>query len=108
MRRVFSTAVPVVLAGEVRQSKRRRRAALDGEEFVSGIPRGRRMRRSPHMVQIKLQFDCRQMWRMPFDFHASRYSTIELAAMATIVVSVAAIAYLLFSIWAAPPLGPAR
>jgi len=37
------------------------------------------------------------MWRMPFDFHPSRYSTIELAAVATIVVSVAAIAYLLFS-----------
>src|SRR6267378_6482458 len=36
MRRVFSTAMPVVLAGEVRQSKRRRRAAVDGEDFVSG------------------------------------------------------------------------
>jgi hypothetical protein len=36
------------------------------------------------------------MWRMPFDFRASRYSTIELAAMATLVVSVTAIAYLLF------------
>src|SRR6266404_4643156 len=32
----FSTAMPVVLAGEVRQSKRRRRAAVDGEDFVSG------------------------------------------------------------------------
>src|SRR6267142_6425749 len=36
MGRVFSTAMPVVLAGEVRQSKRRRRAAVDGEDFVSG------------------------------------------------------------------------
>ena len=33
MRRVFSTAMPVVLAGEVRQSKRRRRAAVDREDF---------------------------------------------------------------------------
>jgi len=39
-----------------------------------------------------LQFNGHQMWRMPFDFHASRYSTIELAAMATLVVSVTAIA----------------
>src|SRR5260370_30226888 len=35
MRRVFSTAMPAVLAAEVRQSKRRRRAAVDGEAFVS-------------------------------------------------------------------------
>src|SRR5258705_10232799 len=103
MRRVFSTAMPVVLAGEVRQLKRRRRAAVDGEEFVSAFRGvagcdGRRA-----WSRSTLQFDCRQMCRMPFDFHPSRYSTIELAAMATIVVSVAAIAYLLFSIWAAPP-----
>jgi hypothetical protein len=29
--------MPVVLAGEVPQSKRRRRAAVDGEDFVSGL-----------------------------------------------------------------------
>src|SRR5713101_8034155 len=50
--RFFSTAMPVVLAGGVRQLKRRRRAAVDGEDFVSGIPRGRGTGRSPDMVQI--------------------------------------------------------
>src|SRR6266404_2054698 len=100
MRRVFSTAMPVVLAGEVRQLKRRSRAAVDREDFVSAF------RGSPDATVAAHGPDqrcSRQMWRMAFDFHASRYSTIELAAMATIVVSVAAIAYLLFSIWAAPP-----
>src|SRR5258708_17546892 len=61
----FSTEVPVIIAGEVRQSKRRRRAAVDGEDFVSGIPRGRRMRRSPRMVQINAALRLPQMWRMP-------------------------------------------
>ena len=37
---------------------------------------------------------------MPFDFDPSRYSTIELAAIAAIVLSVAVSAYFLFSIWA--------
>jgi hypothetical protein len=49
-----------------------------------------------------LPLDCREKWCMAFDFHPSRYSTIELVAMAAIVLSVAAIAFVGFSIWAEP------
>jgi len=41
--------------------------------------------------------DRRQRWHMPFD--SRRVSNIEVAGIATIVLSVAALAILLFSVW---------
>jgi hypothetical protein len=41
--------------------------------------------------------DCRQRWRM-----ARRLSNIEMAAVATMVISAAMIAFVAFSIWAEP------
>jgi hypothetical protein len=49
-----------------------------------------------------LPLDCREKWCMAFDFHPSQYSSTELAAIAAIVLSVAAIAYFLFAIWVTP------
>jgi hypothetical protein len=37
---------------------------------------------------------------MPLDFDPRRYSTIELVAIAAIVLSLVAIAYVLFLVWA--------
>ena len=48
------------------------------------------------MIQTTLPLDCHQKWRMA----SRRLSIIEVAALATIVVSVVIIALVLFSTWA--------
>jgi hypothetical protein len=49
------------------------------------------------MIQINVTVHCRQRWRM-----ARRLSNIEVVAIAIMVLSVAMIAFVAFSIWAEP------
>ncbi len=55
-----------------------------------------------HDPDQRCRSDCRQEWRMPLNFDPSRYSTIELVAIAMSVLAVAVIAFYGISIWATP------